>query len=319
MSDWFTRPERGAAWLVRLMMWLIRHAGWFASGVVLPGITAWFYAASPSARAASREYLRAALGRPAGALDVLRHIHVFARSTLDRMLMLTGGADACTLDVSGLEHVAALAEAGRGGVLLGAHLGSFAVLRGLAAHCPAPVRMLMHRANGGAMARVIAQLDPTLAADTIPVGEIGTMLRAHEAVASGALVAMLADRAPPGARRVMAPFLGRLAAFPAGPFVLAASLGVPVLTFRAVRVGPRRYQVEFAPFAAAITLRRASREADLAAVAGRYAAWLEEGCRAHPFNWFNFFAFWDDAPGVAARPAGAAGVCPARATRSAIG
>ena len=30
----------------------------------------------------------------------------------------------------------------------------------------------------------------------------------------------------------------------------------------------------------------------LRALAARYAARLEEHCRAHPDNWFNFFDFW---------------------------
>ena len=201
----------------------------------------------------------------------------------------------------------------RGGVLLGAHLGSFAILHGLAARCPAPVKMLMHRGNAGAFTAAVERLDPTLLRNVIPVGDTQSMLRVHEAVSAGALVGILADRAPGGSRCVAACFLGRPAAFPSGPFIMAASLGVPVLTFRGVRTGPGRYQVVFAPFADRIVLRRAQRQADLAAVVERYVTWLEEGCRAHPYNWFNFFPFWqipgqDDraaAARVAAASAGA--------------
>jgi predicted LPLAT superfamily acyltransferase len=121
---------------------------------------------------------------------------------------------------------------------------------------------------------------------------------------------MLADRAPGPARRITVPFFGRAAAFPVGPFILAASLGIPVLSFSGVRTGRRRYRVTFAPFAERVTLRRRCREADLAAIVARYATWLEEGCRAHPFNWFNFFAFWDAAAAepTQARPLVAAAV-----------
>jgi predicted LPLAT superfamily acyltransferase len=40
-------------------------------------------------------------------------------------------------------------------------------------------------------------------------------------------------------------------------------------------------------------LRRATRAEDLRAVIGRYAAALERACRAHPFQWFNFYPFWE--------------------------
>ena len=296
MTSWADAPERGAGWLVRLMLWLLRHVGWFATAIVLPGISAWFFLSSPKARAASREYLQLALGRPAKARDVLRHIHVFACAILDRTLLLTRSASALTLQVDGLEHVEAAVQAGRGCILLGAHLGSFAVLRGVSARCPVPVRMLMHRENAGAFTRAMEALDPALARDVITVGDLQSMLRAHEAVAGGAILGVLADRSPPGAKQVTVPFFGRPAPFPTGPFVLAASLGAPVLVFRGVRTGRRRYAVSFQPFAAPVTLRRATRQADLVAVVSRYAAWLEGACRAHPFNWFNFYPFWERPP-----------------------
>ena len=310
MTDWSREPERGAKWLVATMLWLVRHAGWFAKGIVLPGITVFFFATSPAARAASRDYLGRVLGRRATAVDVLRHINVFARSILDRVLMLTGSAAEYSLDISGLEHLQPVFASGRGCVLLGAHLGSFSVLRSLAKECPVPVKMLMHRGNAGALSHVIDRLDPALAADIIEIGDVQSLLRVHEAVAGGALVGMLADRAPGPARRITVPFFGRAAAFPVGPFILAASLGIPVLSFSGVRTGRRRYRVTFAPFAERVTLRRRCREADLAAIVARYATWLEEGCGAHPFNWFNFFAFWDAAAAepTQARPLVAAAV-----------
>ena len=294
-TEWSDSPERGAAWLVRLMLWLIRYVGWFANLVVLPGISFWFFARSAAARAASRDYLAVARRRPAHAWDVLRHIHVFARSILDRVLLLTPRAARYQFDITGLEHVEAVAAQGRGGVLLGAHLGSFAALRCMSARCPVPVKMLMYRGNAGYFTRVLDQLDPSFAADIIPIGEVNAMLRVHEAVAAGALVGLLADRAPGRTRRAIVPFFGRPAAFPIGPFVLAASLGVPVLTFRGVRTGPNRYAVDFAPFADRIVLGETTRNADLSTWIARYAAWLEAGCRAYPFNWFNFYPFWEHA------------------------
>ncbi len=100
----------------------------------------------------------------------------------------------------------------------------------------------------------------------IAIGDLQSMLRVHEAVAAGAIVGILADRSPDGARQVSVPFFGRPAPFPTGPFVLAASLGAPVLLFRGVRTGPRRYHVAFAPFADRIVLRRATRRPTCAAV-----------------------------------------------------
>ena len=94
---------------------------------------------------------------------------------------------------------------------------------------------------------------------------------------------------------MLVPFLGSPAPFPAGPFILAASMAAPVVLFYGLRTGPRRYRIRFQPFAERLVLRRASRAEDLRHWVAAYAAALETACRAHPFNWFNFFPFWDQA------------------------
>jgi predicted LPLAT superfamily acyltransferase len=66
-----------------------------------------------------------------------------------------------------------------------------------------------------------------------------------------------------------------------------------VVLFHAVRTGARTYDVVFEAFAERVVLRRGARVEDLRAVMGRYAAAVERGCRAHPYQWFNFYPFWE--------------------------
>jgi len=291
--SWSSDRERGSLALLQIMLWITRRVGFHAGQSLLWPITAWFYCTSSTARAASREYLGRALGRPATAHDVFWHIYIFACAILDRVFLIVGSTAAFTVETSGLNALDAIAAQGRGCVLLGAHLGSFEALRTVARQSPVPVRPLMFRGNAGALTRILERLDPTLADSIIEIGSATAMLRVHECVARGEIVGILADRAPGAHKHVLAPFLGAPAAFPAGPFVLAASLGVPVMLFSAVRTGPRRYAVRFEPFADRIVLGRSTRQADLQACVGRYAARLEALCRAHPFNWFNFYPFWE--------------------------
>ena len=57
---------------------------------------------------------------------------------------------------------------------------------------------------------------------------------------------------------------------------------------------PRRYLLRFEPFAEAIDLPRGEREAALRTWLARYADRLGGVCRAHPYNWFNFYDFWGE-------------------------
>jgi predicted LPLAT superfamily acyltransferase len=313
-AGWADEAERGAPATVRLALSLAVHGGRLARWALLWPVTLWFLLTSAGARGASREYLGRALGRPARVADVARHFHAFAQAVLDRVLILAGRDQDIDVRISGLDTVMARLAEGRGVILLGAHLGSFEVLRAVARHAPVPVWALMYRRNGGALTRLLDELAPCLRERVIEIGDTASMIRARECVERGEIVGVLADRAPPGHRMVRVPFLGQAASFPAGPFVLAATLGAPVVRFHAVRVGPGRYEARFSAFSDRVVLRREHRDADLRAVVGAYAAALERACRAHPLQWFNFFPFWQETPhgqaAAASRPARAAGLVP---------
>jgi predicted LPLAT superfamily acyltransferase len=291
--DWASQRERGSKALLRLMFWITLTLGWRTGTALLFPITGYFFVASPKARAASRDYLARALGRPVTGGDVLRHLFTFASVILDRVFLLSGRLRGFTIDVRGLDMLTAILGRGEGCVLLGAHVGSFDVLRAVGRDAPVAVRPLMYREHWGAITPMLEALDPALASAIIEIGRPDTMLRVQESVANGEIVGILADRAPAERRFVAAQFLDATAYFPAGPFVVAGLLGVPVVVFHGVRTGPRRYQVRFEPFADRLVLKRSTRQHDLENAVARYAANLETICRAHPFNWFNFYPFWE--------------------------
>ena len=291
--DWASQRERGSKALIRLMLWITLTLGWRAGTALLFPITGYFYLASPAARAASRDYLGRVLGRPATGADVLRHLFTFAAVIVDRVFLLSGRLCGFAIDVQGLDTLTAILGRGQGCVLLGAHAGSFDVLRAVGRDAPVAVRPLMYREHWGAMTPLLEALDPALTSAIIEIGRPDTMLRVQESLAKGEIVGILADRAPNERRFVAARFLGAAAYFPAGPFVVAGLLGAPVVVFHGVRTGPRRYQVRFEPFADRLVLKRATRQRDLEDAVARFAACLETVCRAHPFNWFNFYPFWE--------------------------
>ena len=291
---WARQRERGSSALLRVMLWITLRLGWHAGAGLLYPIALWYHLASPGARAASRDFLGRARGRPARAWEVYRHLLTFARVTLDRVFLLTDRVERFRVEVEGLEHLDALVRRGQGCVLLGGHLGSFEVLRSVAKRAPVPVRPLMFRRNAGALTRLLEGMAPEVQRRVIDIGTPSAMLSAHEAVSRGEIVGILADRAPCGQRSAAVDFMGGRAEFPTGPIALAATLGAPVVLFFGVRTGRRRYAVRFEPFAERVVLRRESRHADLAEWVGRFAARLEVRAREHPENWFNFFPFWKE-------------------------
>ena len=167
---WNRRVERGHAGLIRVMLWLTLRLGWRTGRALLYPITLYFFLAAPGARAASRGFLARATGQPVSSAAVFRHLFAFATMLLDRAFFLTGRTEGYAISVRGLDRLAAALAEGRGVVLLGAHLGSFDVLRAFGRNAPVRVRPVMFRRNSGHLTRLLETLDPELARDVIEIG-----------------------------------------------------------------------------------------------------------------------------------------------------
>ncbi|WP_052401935.1 LolA-related protein [Muricoccus aerilatus] len=319
--SWTRERERGGAAL-RLMAWIARRMGWRFSYALLLPVTAWFMLSAPAhQREAVRRFQRRALGREPGWPDLWRPYFAFAATMLDRVYLLQGRTAGFRITVTGLEALDAHIAAGRGCVLLGAHLGSFEAMRALADRgCPVEVMAFMYEANARLANAVFSALSPEKAERVVALGRPDSMLRAKECLDRGGLVGILADRRPAvGEDRVVpVPFLGATAPLPAGPHILAAVLGAPVMLAFGIWRGPRRYEIRFEEFAERVVLRRSAREADLRDSVLRYAARLEEVAREHPANWFNFYDFWEEMGAAATAAEAVPQSAPAAARRAVL-
>jgi predicted LPLAT superfamily acyltransferase len=187
-------------------------------------------------------------------------------------------------------------------LLFGSHLGSFEVLRVLARHRPEyTLRVVLDKAHNPAMTQLLDALNPEVAATVIDAGQDGPglMLEIQQAVQAGAMVALLVDRAQPGGATVAAEFFGRPAQFPLAPWLIASVLRVPVALGFGLYRGGNRYRLVFEAFRECVEIPRAQRRSAAAAVIRDYAARLEHHARSAPYNWFNFYDFWQDDDGQA--------------------
>jgi len=89
------------------------------------------------------------------------------------------------------------------------------------------------------------------------------------------------------------PFLGAPASFPAGPHVVAAVSGAPMLHAYAIREGTHRYRFFAHPPEHLEFDSRATRDERIRQWTEHYASRLEAQVRRHPLQWCNFYPFWD--------------------------
>ena len=296
--QWKQRPEGGGRFALWLIRSIARHAGRRIARPLLLPITLYFLLVRGPERRASIAYLERVLGRPARWVDGARHIHTFASTILDRVFLLSGRLQQFRFTLSGLDDIHAQLDKGRGVLLFGSHLGSFEVMRVLARQRPDYViRVVLDKGHNPAMTQLLDALDPAIAANVIDAGQDGPslMLAIQHAVSAGQLVALLVDRVQPGDAAELAPFLGVPAPFPRAPWLIAAVLHVPVVLAFGLYRGGNRYELAFETFSDGLDIPRAERATALSTLIRRYATRLEHYARLAPYNWFNFYDFWNPA------------------------
>jgi len=297
MTDsWLLRRERGSRTLLQFMTWLSLSCGWRLGWLLLWPITAYFTTFSLAGRRASRAYLATVLHRKPSWRDRYRHYFTFSSTVLDRPFFLTGGLLGYDIKVFGMEKFLEYWQRGRGCILFGAHLGSFEVLRAFAECEPRLVVHALMLDNGEHASDFFSSMNPKITQKVIPIGALGAMLRVREALDQGAVVGILVDRIARGDKITEADFLGKPAAFPTGPFVLAGLAAAPVMLCFGLHCGGRRYELHFEPFADPLTMAREQRDRELQQWVQKFATRLEHYCRQRPFNWFNFYDFWGQRP-----------------------
>jgi predicted LPLAT superfamily acyltransferase len=126
--------------------------------------------------------------------------------------------------------------------------------------------------------------------------EVGpeTAIFLQSCIDRGEFVVIAGDRTPVlrSDRISRAPFLGHLAPFPQGPYIIASLLKCPViLIFCLKKAG--KYHIIFEHFESEISLPRQARAAVLDSFVARYAERLTYYAERHPYQWFNFFDFWN--------------------------
>ncbi len=297
MSEhWSQRREGGGRFAIRLIGGIGLRLGRPVARACLYPITLYFFFRRAYERRVSYAFLQRVTGRRPAAWQVLRHIHRFAGTLLDRMYLLAERYARFDVRMHGLDELIARMRSGRGVLLLGAHVGSFEVLRAATiGHPEVKLRVVLDTQKTPALTELLHALNPAIGHGVIdasrPPNEI--VLALSEALSEGALVTLLADRARAGERCVMVDFFGAPAPLPVAPFALGGILKVPVVLCLGMYRGGNRYDLHFEPLAEGAPVERRDREARVQALAQAYAARLEHHVKLDPCNWFNWHDFWN--------------------------
>jgi KDO2-lipid IV(A) lauroyltransferase len=283
----------------RVHRWSIAILPEWAYAPVIAAFSLFFFVALRRIRRAIAANLEAPLG-PCGLLErqrrIFRTMHAFAWCLSERYERLVTGRP-FDVEVEAMEHWRAVADSGRGFVMVTAHLGLYEVGSMVPATREARRVHLVREPEADPRAQAFMR-ETVKAAETdhytMHFQDGGPMLGVllAEALDRGEVVAIQGDRPRAGGRTVTTSLFGRPFDVPAGPAALARTANVPLLPVFAIRVGRRRFRLVFgAPIAVA---RTRDRDADFAAAATAMTAAIEAAIRRAPHQWFVFRRLWPD-------------------------
>ncbi|AYL63377.1 glycosyltransferase family 2 protein [Citrobacter youngae] len=307
-THWAQQQEVKGLWGMRLMLLVWRLLGRKAFSLLLYPVVGVYWLTASTARKASQSWIRRVRAQliarrmpvPSN-LTSYQHFLRFGGAMLDKIASWRGelhvGRD--VVFAPGAEETLNVSDP-RGKLLLASHLGDVEACRALAQlQGSKTINALVFSDNAQRFKKIMEEMAPQAGLNLLPVNDIGpdTAILLKEKLDRGEWIAIVGDRIAVTTQRggewrvCWSRFMGQVAPFPQGPFILASILRCPVDLIFALRQ-QEKLRIHCEPFADPLLLPRATRQQALQNTVDRYAERLEHYALQSPLDWFNFFDFW---------------------------
>jgi predicted LPLAT superfamily acyltransferase len=293
-ADW-AQPGIGKTWQHRFFYWLIRIGGKKRGYHMANIIAFWYVLLYPSIRRRCRFYLDRRFPDHRGALrrflDTYRLVRTFGATLIDIMFVSIRGPGALAVTVPDRDRMVRLCSGDRGFILIHAHVGCWQAGITTLHQIPKAVSIVMLPEE-----RAHALVDPRSVEIIDPRTGLQCAMQMTESLLRGQIVVMMGDRTFGGGKQqVGARFLGGKILLPITPYRLASATGMPVLVMTAPRTAGQSYELRVAK----VIDVPPNLSRDLQSYepyAQQFADCIEEFVRDYPWQFYNFYDFWREAP-----------------------
>lgn len=196
---------------------------------------------------------------------------------------------------------------GQGALLITSHLGNMELMRSLNDNNEklvgryVPVYVIMDTKISPQFSETLNSINGKVGVNIIDSSEIGpdSMVTLMDAIENGAMVVIAGDRTSAQNRDkvIKQSFLGKEAPFPYGVFLIPFLLKAPVYYMFGMRekvsIFKPKYKFHIEKSQLDFNCGRAKREEMIKECCKEFAEKLEKYCAMYPFQWYNFFNFWN--------------------------
>ena len=282
--------SRGNQLGYKIFVGLLKYGGLRPAYGLLHFVTMYYRMFVPSATAPLKTFYKK-LGynsEETGKL-VKRNLLIFGQTLIDKIVILTGIKNNFVFTHDGIHHVEELVKNGKGGVLVSAHLGNWEVAGQLLEMIDTTINIVMYDGEEQQIKSYIQQFENNRSFNLILIkDDLSHIYEMSAALNRNELICLHADRFRPGNRTMEHEFLGEIAKFPAGPFILASKLKAPVCFVFAFK--ETNFHYHFYAFPGKVYEGRGTE--GMNTMLNDYTALLEKMVKKYPTQWFNYFEFW---------------------------
>ncbi len=214
---------------------------------------------------------------------------------VDKVMVLSGMKSRFTYSFEGEEYLQEISNEGKGGILIGAHIGNWEMAGQLLDRIDTRVNIVMHEAEHERIKKVMGDIIANRSFNVIPQkDDYSHLFKISEAFKNNEFVVLHGDRYMPGANTISTGFLGKTAKFPSGPLYLASKNKVPVSFVYTLKASATHYHFYATPAKVfPYPSKMKTRKQNIRGMVDEYVSSLEDIVHKYPLQWFNYHHFWD--------------------------
>jgi len=289
MSQWDGK-SKGTVLGYKIFVFFIKKAGIRSAYFILYFVAAYYFIFLTKSNRAIFYYFRKRLGYSwlKSKKMVFRSYYTFGQTLIDKISIAAGMRNRFSYEFDGVETLKKLLAEKKGGVLISAHMGNFEIAEHFFAEIDLDfqINLVTTDLEHSAIKDYLESITSKSGIKFIIVkDDLSHIFEINAALSRNELVCFTGDRYFEGVKFLSGDLLGETAKFPAGPFLIASRLKVPVV-FVYVMKEPKLHYHLYAREAEV-------KHRDEKALLNAYIESVEAMVHKYPLQWFNYFDFWD--------------------------
>lgn len=219
---------------------------------------------------------------------VYKSYFVFGQTIIDKTAISAGLRDKFTYEFDGVELLKKLLAEKKGGVLISAHVGNFEIAEHFFGEIDLDfqINLVTTDMEHSVIKEYLETVTKKSSIKFIIVREdLSHIFEINNALANNELICFTGDRYFEGTKTLTEELLGQEANFPAGPFLIASRLKVPVLFVYVMKEANLHYHL--------YARESDAKHRDEKGLLKAYTSSVEKILSKYPLQWFNYFDFWN--------------------------